>query len=82
MRVTTQPPTVMAADGGEPAGAVHEGAGGEVAGPGAHDGLADAVEAPVLGHAQEVAGVEPAKRSSWRHMTPLGMPVVPPVYSK
>ena len=56
--VTTQPPTVMAAMDGEPPGAVHERTGGEVQGTGSHDGLADAVDAPVLGHAQEVPGVE------------------------
>ncbi len=26
--------------------------------------------------------IAPKKRSTWRHITPLGMPVVPPVYSR
>ncbi len=78
--VTTHPPTVMAAMAVNPPVPCMSGQAGRCSGPGPDDGLAHPVEATVLGHAEEVARHSSlAKRSSWRHMTPLGMPVVPPV---
>ncbi len=60
--------------GGEPPRAVHEWTGGEVERSRPHDGLADTVGAPVLGHPQEVAGVELGEEVVLAPHDPLGHP--------
>ena len=77
--VTTHPPTVMAAMAVNPPVPCMRGQAGRCRGPGPTMVLRTPSVPPSSGTRKRFPALSLAKRSSWRHITPLGIPVVPPV---
>ena len=83
VRVTTRPPSLrhsMAVNPPVPCMSGHAGS-RVMPAPVAASSRRSPSTPPSGGYLRNPPPLRRAKRSSWRHMTPLGIPVVPPVYS-
>ena len=83
VRVTTRPPSLRHSMAVKPPVPCMSGHAGRrvIPGPLLASSARTSSGPPSSGYRRNPALLSRAKRSSWRHMTPFGIPVVPPVYS-